>query len=85
LPSHALVVWFAFEQLDPHTVVAPGYVHTEPLVPSHVPAHVPFPSHALRVPCGAPLTGMQCPAWPIASHASHCALQSDSQQTPSTQ
>jgi hypothetical protein len=85
LPSQALFVSVAFEHVAPHTVVAPGYVHAEPLVPSHAPAHIPIPSHALRIPCGASMTEKQCPKCPATSHAWHCPLHELSQHTPSMQ
>lgn len=46
----------------------------------------PAPSeHAVRAPCGGPLTAMQRPTRPSTSHASHWPSQRDSQHTPSTQ
>jgi hypothetical protein len=44
----------------------------------------PVPLHAVRLPCGAPVTGAQVP-FTAPSQASHCPLQALSQQTPSTQ
>jgi hypothetical protein len=49
-----------------------------------VPAQIPSPAHAARVPRGAPVTAAQVPSF-APSHASHAPVQATSQQTPSTQ
>jgi hypothetical protein len=71
-PSHAFVICELLAHEVPHAVFETGYEHAAPFVPSHVPPHVvPSPVHFGRVPCGAPVTGTQWPAWPVASHAEH--------------
>src|SRR5204863_115227 len=63
-----------------------GKAQAEAFTPSHEPPHAePSLAHAERAPCGAPLTGVQVPALPVASHASHCPSQATLQHTPSTQ
>jgi hypothetical protein len=52
-------------------VEEPGYEQVIALVPSHTPAQVPMPLQAMRVPCGAPITGTQVPGIAVASQASH--------------
>ena len=72
-------------QVEPQTVFGPGYVHAWVFVPSHAPAQVPVPSQAVRVPCGAPVTGEHVPTWSVRSHAWHSPVHVVLQQTPSTQ
>jgi hypothetical protein len=62
LPSH-----FAAAQL----VAAVGKEHASRTVPSQVPAQVPVPAQAIRMPCGAPVAGEHVPTLPVTSHASH--------------
>lgn len=46
----------------------------------------PAPSkHFVRAPCGAPVMPEQVPSAPGTSHASHCPVHTESQQTPSMQ
>jgi hypothetical protein len=55
-------------------------------VPSHVGPHsVGVAAHAVRLPCGAPRTGLHFPTFPGTSHAAHCPLHALSQHTESTQ
>ena len=70
-----------------HTMVAAAKLHFARSEPSHARAQTPVPSaaHAVREPCGAPLTGEQVPTLPVTSQASHCPLHAVSQQLPSTQ
>lgn len=42
-------------------------------------------SHAGRLPRGLPMTGAHAPSAPATLHASHCPVQAELQQTPSTQ
>jgi hypothetical protein len=73
-----------------HSFAMP-FAYVEHLVrslPSHASAlHASPPpsSHAVRVPCGAPMTPEHLPGTPVTSHASHWPLHALSQQTPSTQ
>jgi hypothetical protein len=71
-PSHvaALVCVEPLHDCALHTLPV-GYVHAiaEPL---HVPPQVePPPLHAVREPCGVPLTNVQLPTEPPTSHAWH--------------
>src|SRR3569623_3771578 len=50
-----------------------------------VPSHAHTVTHAVRLPCVAPVTGVHVPTLPATSHASHCSAQAASQHTPSTQ
>jgi hypothetical protein len=59
---------------------SPHLVRSEPL---HCALHAPVPTHAVRVPRGAPLTAMHVPTLPATLHASHCPVHSVSQHTPS--
>ena len=74
----------------PHAVIAPAYPsQVVAVMPSHsAAAHglsaLPV-AHAGREPTGWPTTGVHVPAVSITLHASHCPLQSELQQTPSTQ
>jgi hypothetical protein len=58
------------------------------VLPSHAAfaqSRSPSASHAVRPPCGLPVTGVHAPALPTTSHASHCPSHAWLQQTPSMQ
>jgi hypothetical protein len=66
-----------------HWVAAPGYAHAVVVEPLHAPPQaLPSLVQAGRVPTGAPLTGLQAPPAP---QASHCPVQARLQHTPSAQ
>jgi hypothetical protein len=53
-----------------HTLVVPGGApHAVPLEPSQRAWQVPVPMHAVRVPCGVPITVVHVPTLPVTSHA----------------
>ena len=52
-------------------------------MPVHVAPQGALPAHAVRVPCGAPVTGAQLPF--TTSQAAHCSVHGPLQHTPSTQ
>lgn len=84
-PSHPASrrAWLGSAQLAAAQIVdAEGNVQAARWAPSQAPAQAPAPVQAARVPTGAPATATQLPA---ALHASHCPVQGESQQTPSTQ
>jgi len=64
---------------------AVGYAQAAAFVPLHDPPQKPLPEHAVRTPCGAPLTVTHWPTLPATSQAWHCPLQAWLQQTPSAQ
>jgi hypothetical protein len=69
-----------------HTTEVPGYVQRSGVTPLHVPAQFgSVPAHGARTPRGAPTTEVHVPKAPPTLHASHCPMQAESQQTPSTQ
>ncbi len=54
--------------------------------PLQAPPHaLPSLAHAVRAPCGAPVTAEQLPTEPGTSHAWHWPPQAALQHTPSTQ
>src|SRR5687768_16904437 len=61
MEQEAAAVFVVPVQLCPrHSTV--GYTHAVRSTPSHVPAQtVSVPVHAVRVPCGAPVTDAQVP------------------------
>ncbi len=62
-----------------------GYAQEVALEPSHTPPHpLPSEAQACRDPRGAPTTLVHVPAAPETSQASHCPLQLELQQKPST-
>ena len=87
MPSHvARAVAVPFVQDGARHWVAVSNVHWAVTVPLHVPLQMePSPAHAVRDPCGVPVTGEHAPTLPLTSHASHWPEQSLSQHTPSTQ
>ena len=63
-----------------------GYAQEVTVTPSQLPPQeVPSVAQAVRLPCGAPVTGLQTPTMPATSHAWHSPPQAELQQTPSTQ
>ncbi len=74
----------------PHEVVAPlaKLAHLSRVAPSQVvfaQSVAASASHAERVPCGNPVTGVHVPSLPVTLHASHWPSQALSQQAPSMQ
>jgi hypothetical protein len=69
-----------------HCVVLAGYVHAVRSVPLQVPPQMLLSvAHAVREPCGVPVTGEHVPTLPATSQASHSPVQAPLQHTPSTQ
>jgi hypothetical protein len=62
----------------PHEIEEPGYLQALGSEPLHDDLQSPLPSHAVREPCGAPVTGVQVPF--TTSHAAHCAAHAPLQQ-----
>ena len=59
------------QDVVPHATDEPAYLHEVASTPLHVAAHAPLPEHAVREPCGEPVTVTQLPYAPATSHAWH--------------
>jgi hypothetical protein len=68
-----------------HSVVASGNRQAASFLPSQAPAHAPAPPQGLRLPTGAPCTGVHVPSWPPRLQAAHWPAHAALQQRPSTQ
>jgi hypothetical protein len=70
--QEAASVWTPFEQLALlHDMELPGYVQPSTFPAAHVPVQgaPAAPVHAVRIPCGAPVTAVHLPREPGTSHA----------------
>jgi hypothetical protein len=85
LPSHACPTTSLPEQtFAPHEVPADAATmpaHDARVTPSQtVFSQAVPPAHAVRAPCGAPMTATHAPSAPGVSHASHSPEHADPQQ-----
>ena len=63
-----------------------GYMQAVRFVPLQAPPQrLPSDAHAVRDPCGAPVTGEQVPTLAVTSQASHSPPHAALQHTPSVQ
>jgi len=58
-------------EVVPHATDEPAYLHAVASTPLQVAAHAPVPEHAVREPCGVPVTVTHVPSAPETSHAWH--------------
>jgi hypothetical protein len=64
---------------------APGYWQRIGSMPLHCPLQAAVPSHAVRIPCGVPITATHLPSVLVSLQLSHWPLHAPSQHTPSAQ
>jgi len=85
-PLHAAANVSPPDEHDAPRHCAVGYAQPAGFTPSQLPPQAePSLRHAARRPCGAPVTVVQTPSKPGASHAWHCPPHALLQHNPSTQ